>query len=77
MIKSLACIFVGLLASWLTLGLVADGLGSVAAAACSSEFTLPAISCRIASLGATLLLVPLAGVLAYGAARRLLKVHRS
>lgn len=73
MIKNFACIVIGLIASYLTLGLVAENLGAASMAACSDAFTLPALACRFAGLGVTLMLVPLAGVIAFFASRRLLK----
>jgi len=76
MIKTFACIVIGLIVSYLTLGLVAENLSAVSMAACSDAFTLPALACRFAGLGVTLILVPLAGVIAFLASRQLLKKNK-
>lgn len=71
--RTVACIAAGLLASYAALVLALNNLGTVSGAACSSEFTLPAIACRIGGLGITLLLVPLSGALVFLATRKVLK----
>ena len=53
-----------LLAAYLTLAWVSGHLDTVSASICSVEFTLPGIACRFAGLGITLLMIPVAGVLA-------------
>ncbi len=68
--KNIACIAIGLLVSYLALVWAVEHLGAVSSIACSPEFTLPAIACRFGGLGITLLLVPVAGVIAYFVARR-------
>lgn len=66
--KTLASIAIGILAAYLTLGWVADHLDLVSKVACSDAFTLPDLACRFGGLFVTLLLVPLAGVVAFAVA---------
>ena len=70
--RTAAAIAIGLLAAHAMLVWAVRHLDRVSSAACSPEFTLPGIACRFGGLGLTLLFVPLAGVLAYFAARRLI-----
>lgn len=70
--KNIVSIGIGLVVSYLTLVWAVEHLGAVSSVACSSEFTLPAIACRFGGFGITLLLVPVAGIVAFLVTRRAL-----
>jgi uncharacterized membrane protein YqjE len=69
--KTFAGLVAGLMAAYITLVLVVTHLDA-APAACGQAFTLPGLACRFAGFGLMLLLVPVAGVVAFVATRRLL-----
>lgn len=71
--KTAISIAAGLLVSYATLVLALNHLDAIPGAACSPGFTIPAVACRLAGLGATLLLVPVSGILAFIGARRVLR----
>ena len=71
-VKTLFPILAAVLASYLALVWAVQNIGTVSGALCNSEFTLPAIVCSVAGLGITVLLVPLAGIVAFLAARAVL-----
>ena len=75
--KTLAAIALGLLASYLALVWVVGNLDAVSGAACSAEFTLPGIACRVGGLGLKLLLVPVAGIAVFLVVRRMLAAPRA
>lgn len=74
--KLSASILIGLLASYLALMFAAGHLEALSSAACSQDFTLPGIACRIGGGLVTLLLAPATGLLAFLAAYRALGKRR-
>lgn len=67
--KTFVAIIAGLLSAYLALAWTVGHLDAVSSTACSAEFTLPAIVCRIGAFGFTLLFTPLAGIAGFFAAR--------
>lgn len=71
--RILACIVASLLVAYLTLVWTVEHLDALANTACSTDFTLPDIACRIGGFAIILLLPPLAAVVTYALVRRALK----
>lgn len=68
--KNAASLAIALLVAYLALIFAVENLGAGSSVACSAEFTLTGIACRVGAAGITLLLVPVSGVLAFFLARK-------
>lgn len=62
--KLILSLVAGFVATYIALVLAVGNLDAVSSSACSADFTLPALACRFASLGITLVAVPFCGVAA-------------
>jgi hypothetical protein len=71
-LKTLPRIAAGLLVAYLALVLWLNHFDALAGL-CSQAFTLPGLLCRVGSVGAGVLLVPLCGVVGYVLAGKVLK----
>lgn len=74
--KRLASILTGFIACYIALILASENLGAISTAACSPDFTLPGIACRVGGGLFTLLLVPLSGIIAFCATWYFLESRR-
>jgi hypothetical protein len=66
LMKIVASLLLGLLASYFALHWVSGHLDVLSAAACSAEFTGRGLACRFAGAGVMLLAIPIAGALVFG-----------
>lgn len=70
--KLFVSIGIALVVSYIALVIALNHLSSGSDLACGQDFTLPGLACRIGAMGVTLLLVPISGILAFFAARKVL-----